>query len=69
MIQLTNSGKYVSYVDARSSSRSTGVVFSSANSESLASVVRNRSFYSEQIIYPSAIEAPNVPAPNESEKG
>ncbi|SFM67347.1 hypothetical protein SAMN05421880_12627 [Nitrosomonas nitrosa] len=69
MNQQTNSGKYVNYVDARSSSRSTGVVFSSANSESLASIVRNRSFYSELIVYPGTIGVPNVPTPDESENG
>jgi|LSQX01.3.fsa_nt_gb hypothetical protein len=52
MNQLINSGKYVNYVDSRSSSLSTGVVFSSANSEALSSITRNCTVYSDQLIQP-----------------
>ena len=57
MSQLTNSGKYINYVDARSSSCAAGVIFSSANCESLSSIVRNNSFYSEKTLHPIQIKA------------
>ena len=51
MNKQTNSGKYVNYIDGRSTSRSSGLVFSSANGDALSSIIRNRSFYAEPIIY------------------
>jgi hypothetical protein len=69
MNQQHNSGKYVNYVDARSSSRSTGLVFSSANGESLSSIIRNQSFYSENIIYTDTIEAPQKIDSDKSNNG
>lgn len=60
MSQQTDSGKYVSYVDARSSSQSTGVAFTSASCESLSSIVRNRTFYAGRELHSIQNEARNI---------
>ena len=69
MNQQYNSGKYVNYVDARSSSGSTGLVFSSANGDALSSIIRNQSFYSGNVVYTDTIELPKTIDSDKSDKG
>lgn len=51
MNRQTTSGNYLNYIDGRSSSRASGLVFSSAKGDVLSAIIRNQTFYAEPIIY------------------
>ena len=51
MKQQTNSGQYVYYADGRSSACPSGVAFTSAKSDALSVIHRNRTFQVPQKIF------------------